>query len=373
MEGKGLSNDGAWSYAERPPLISFQLAATYALTGASTAAGRWSMVFVSALTAPVLFLTAMLLFGRRYLWALAVGGFWVVYPPSIYYGSQVLTESMGVLLSVAGLGAFLRASKSRFGLVLAGLTGILWGLATLNRSAPLLLPFAVLVAQVCLGRRKTSYWGWSLKSWSVGLLLMALTLSPWIVRNYIALGAFVPATSRLGDMLWMCNGTLDSPLIQSGRYDKNWQKADRARRELGYEFSNELERHGFLRRLALKEIADNWRLLPTAVSRRAINFWTVRPDPYDPQWTRNDWIMLAVWTPVLVAFAVSLFVCPLHQTWPVLAMIFYAFALTLPFWGTPRFRYPVDPLIVLCSAMGVQVARDWLSGNWVRMRSTARA
>jgi hypothetical protein len=38
-----------------------------------------------------------------------------------------------------------------------------------------------------------------------------------------------------------------------------------------------------------------------------------------------------------------------------LAVIGYAFLVTLPFWGTPRFRFPVDPLIILRALVGAEV------------------
>jgi hypothetical protein len=47
---------------------------------------------------------------------------------------------------------------------------------------------------------------------------------------------------------------------------------------------------------------------------------------------------------------------PWQADWPSLAVIAYAFLVTLPFWGTPRFRFPVDPLIILRALVGVDAS-----------------
>ena len=39
--------------------------------------------------------------------------------------------------------------------------------------------------------------------------------------------------------------------------------------------------------------------------------------------------------------------------WVILATIAYASLMVLPFWGSPRFRFPVEPLIILAACKSV--------------------
>jgi hypothetical protein len=173
-------------------------------------------------------------------------------------------------------------------------------------------------------------------------------MTPWTVHNFREHGVFMPHSTQGGTLLMHSNGTLSNPAIQAGGYYKNPDL-------MGHPSlvgKSEVEQDGIRRRLALEEIKTNWRLLPRPILNRAKNFWTTRPDPYDSTWTTNDWVMLIIWWPVLVFFLTSSFARSWRESWPVTTIILYAFLLTLPFWGTPRFRFPVDALIVTAAAVG---------------------
>ena len=159
----------------------------------------------------------------------------------------------------------------------------------------------------------------------------------------------MPGTSAAGSVIMVSNVPLTHPAIQAGMYFKNSEELQfLAKQPEGMWNSLGLE-------LALRHIGQNLALLLRPLLNRALNFWTPRPNPYDPSWDRNDWIMLVVWLPILMLFLSSFFKWSWRNDWPALVMILYAFIFTLPFWGTPRFRFPVDPLIVLRAMMGLAV------------------
>jgi hypothetical protein len=108
--------------------------------------------------------------------------------------------------------------------------------------------------------------------------------------------------------------------------------------------------------MGLEGIRQDPGLFLEALFHRAVNFWTPRPDPYDSTWTANDWVMSLIWFPTLLFSVVSFQRASWKIDWPLLAVIGYAFLVTLPFWGTPRFRFPVDPLIILRALVGVEAA-----------------
>ena len=100
-------------------------------------------------------------------------------------------------------------------------------------------------------------------------------------------------------------------------------------------------------------IKSNWFLLPKPLVNRFKNFWTARPDPYDNNWTVSDWIMTLIWVPTFTLFLVALFKNPLKNTWPLLLIVGYASITVLPFWGIPRFRFPVDSLVIVMATIGI--------------------
>ena len=102
--------------------------------------------------------------------------------------------------------------------------------------------------------------------------------------------------------------------------------------------------------MAIKKITDHFKNRPSdyarVIGKRIKNFWSWRPDPYDEKWTRNDSIMFLFWIPVLVGLLGSVALVRWRQVWPVFAVVGYSFFIVLPFWSTPRFRFPVDALLV---------------------------
>ena len=345
VDGDGWRNGGDRS--ARSPLLPLQLVAIYSLVGPETGIARWYMAVVSAAMAPLVFLLARQLYPQRLSVAILAAMAWALYPPAIWYASRIFTESMAALLVVAGVGAYISAARSRSPW-LAVLTGVIWGLAVMNRSSFLLLPVAMLFIQLLFHRARPSV-RWELRQWLVALVAVVLVMAPWTVRNYLVHGVFLPTESRAGYVLLQSNGRLDDPLIRSGAYAKD-HLGDLA--PLISQGESEVEQDNIMRGLALDEIRRNWRLLPRVVLNRAKNFWTTRPDPYDPNWTFNDTVMLLVWVPALLFFLSSSYLRSWRQNWPALTVVMYVFLMTLPFWGTPRFRFPVDAILITGAAVG---------------------
>ena len=149
-----------------------------------------------------------------------------------------------------------------------------------------------------------------------------------------------------GILMPMCNMNLDDPRIRAGGYrpypetEAIYQLPEREWQETGIGMT----------RAALEE---NWPKLFVPVLNRALNFWSFRPDPFDPKISRNDMILAVFWLPVLAFFLLSLMRGPWLEHWQVLAIIAYTFGMTLPFWGSARFRYPVDALILIQACLAL--------------------
>ena len=349
LQGEGWHNGPR--YSTRAPLTSLLLVGVYRVTGIDTRAARWAMVVVSALAAPAVFVLGQLIFDDRWRLPLVASLFWVFYPPSVFYAGMILTENLAALLIVLGVAGFLWSSRTGR-IAPAAFTGALWAAGALNRPFALLVPCAFLIGQLLV--RKKNPWPWARSQWLVGLAAFIIVMAPWTIRNYRIHHVFMPATSYGGIMISSTNANLDNPVVQAGSYYHDPQ----IRRYIQSQPEALWNSVGL--GITLDHVRQNMGLFLRAVVNRAKSFWTPRPDPYDPSWTLNDWLMTAVWVPTLILYAASFRWLPWRRDWPGLAMILYAFLFTLPFWGTPRFRYPIDPLIILRAVAGLAGVVLWV-------------
>lgn len=344
INGEGWGNDGAKS--KRSPLISFLSSGLYSIVGVHTNVSRWMLVFFSSLTSPLVFIVINKM-SKRCDVAILTAVIWALYPPSVWYAGLITTETMSSLLVLGSLAAFLWGGSGKNNLPVL-IAGLMFGLLSLNRSVYLLLPIALMIAQIVFSRTITLEWRWSIRQWAICLVIFSITMAPWTIRNYVEHGVFMPHTTQSGMLLLITNGTLSNQYIASGMYYKNPELISR----INEGSDSEVGRDRIARDIAIDEIKNNWHLLPQAVVNRAKNFWTPRPDPYNAEWTINDLIMIMIWGPTLVFFFSSSMVRSWGKYWPVLIIIGYAFLMTLPFWGTPRFRFPVDALILTGAVIG---------------------
>ncbi len=348
---ESIFNGTGWQdYAGRssylPPLLPIMLALTYQLFDVDYNASKILMITLSSLVAPTIFIVSKTLFDNKLAASLTAGTIVTFYPPSIYYSNMLLTENAASLFIPLILISYLLTSKTHsfWGTVISG---ILWGLAALNRPVFLMLPIFLLISQILLQiMSKSIFWRWRFRNWAIGILVMFITIAPWTIHNYLVHEKFVPIHSASGYMMLICNGKLNHPDIQKGLFyykDKHYETVLN-------DTLNEIEKDEEAMKMALSEIRKNWSLLSKPVLNRAKNFWTWRPDPYDSTFTANDLIMAILWIPILLFFTFSLFKREVQTSWPALAIIMYVFVTILPFWGSPRFRFPIDSLIIMLAS-----------------------
>ena len=317
------------------------------------------MVIISSFGAPLLFI-----FGKRlsgsYLVGLFAGLYWVVYPPSIFYSTLIYSETVSAVLIIASVLCYFWVAASSTRLFPAVLTGMLWGCLALNRATFLLLPFGILFFALIPCLRLSPRTKFRTSQWVITFVAFIAVLTPWTIHTYDLYGTFMPHNTRGGWALLMSNGNLDNPMVKEGGYS----------RELEYEFPNldprpnKQELDNLQRQLAFKLIGDHLKNRPLdyfgVVVKRVRNYWSWRPDPYDHTWTRNDWIMLFFWAPVVLAAMISPALRRWREFWPLTIVVIYSFFIALPFWGTPRFRYPVDPLMVVMASWGLIFWIQWI-------------
>ena len=169
-------------------------------------------------------------------------------------------------------------------------------------------------------------------------------MSPWAIINKFKHDELIITTNRLGYMLYLTNSDLKNSIISRGQYlktNKFLEDLVFARENFNYKDESK-----YLKNLAIEEIFKNISIYPKILFNRFINTMNSRPNPYKSNLTINDIIML-VWIPILILsikYIINNRLEPVEKFF--LIIIVYTIGTSLPFWGTPRFRYPIDNLII---------------------------
>ena len=358
--------NGDWiGSSQRPPLLGTILVPCFLLFGDRLEIGRVVNSLISSVSCPAIYALGRTLLKSEN--SSKLGAIiWTLYPPSIWYAGALLTESLSALLIILVLTMLLKTLRSnsfKDGVIL----GILVALLALNRSLyvmifipVLLFLFAFLRPQIVTSVKPLNLAWKNLGVIFLVLVTFILVVSPWVIHNYIALGKFVPHSTQGGQVLMYSNEQIKNERIQNGSYIKSLETFYITS---GNSTLDEFQADSIKRDIAMRSIKNDWNYLPKPIVNRFKNFWSSRPDPYDSSWTLNDTIMSSIWVPLLFLFIFGVFENRLLLNLPVVILISYTCLLVLPFWGTPRFRYPIDPLIILMGSSGMVTVYSLLIMN----------
>jgi 4-amino-4-deoxy-L-arabinose transferase-like glycosyltransferase len=183
-----------------PPLYPLFLAAVYSIFGYHLLVARLVQALLGAGAVVAVYAAARTVLGRPIARLAGLGG--ALYPYLVYFGNWLISEALYLLLLALALWVMARQQRRSSQRGLAGL-GVLFGLAILAKPAAIfMLPLVVCWALVAppdaplparLGRA------------SLVLLVTALVVSPWTVRNYRAFDAFIPVSTNGGYTFYGAN------------------------------------------------------------------------------------------------------------------------------------------------------------------------
>lgn len=277
--------------------------------------------------------------------ALVASAVAALYPPLVWIGSYVLSESVYAALALASAWLVDRAvaeQPGRRAALLALAAGGLAGLATLTR--PALLAFLALVALWLVAARRPR----ALAALALGA---ALVVAPWTLRNQQAYGRFVLVASEGGVTFWTGNSRLatgEGDLASNAALKQAALDIERASAGATPE---SLEREFY--RAAVRDILDAPGRWIGLVARKA--FYTVVP--IGPSYTQHStrFVIASIGSYLaLLPFAVA-------GAWRLRGRVGQPIALwllagasvlvCLVFFPQERFRVPViDPVLIVCAA-----------------------
>ena len=288
-----------------------------------------------------------------------------LYPGAIAMSILVLSEALFCPLMLLHLMCWLAASRAESAkrrLLWAAVAGISSAVATLTRPSWLLFtPMALVVAISLFPQRR--------QQMQIGIAMLAatvLTMSPWWIRNWIVLDAFVPTTTQVGASLYdgmhpHATGASDmrfvSEVTQDFRNSNPWTE-----QATSVEFEVALNRHFTL--AAAKFAREN----PSAVARLAVvkffRMWNIWPNEASLRSWPVRLVVAIGYVPILIASLLGAWRFA-RRGW-LYAMCLvpagYFTLLHVVFVGSIRYRQP--PMLLL-----IVLAAGWISATLLQPRS----
>jgi len=293
--------------------------------------------------------------------ASAAGWLWALFPNAVLIPFEWIWDtSLSALLAAALLWATLRVAESHrvrdwcF-------YGFLWGFAVLTNPA-IGLPFPVLLAWAAYRNRTNEQkLGWLVRS-VLAASVAVLCCVPWTVRNYIEFHKFIPMRSNFSFELYIGN-------------NENYDDQNRTRpgaithdREiLRYLRMGETAFMDEENRKAVDFIKSHPRIEMWLISERFVDFWTGTATPLaafrqaDSWWLRmillcNDAApVLALLGIVVVFVKKNPLAIPLAAFPVIFPLLYYVTHTSL------RYRHPIDPIVLLLAAIGIQGLANWFT------------
>lgn len=372
--GVGFSLDsasGPYPTAFVPPLVPWLTSLLYRLVGHQYFAGILLQCVAGALVPLLVAALGGALFGPRV--GRSSGWLAAIHPLLVFFSGHLLTESMFcVTLLLALLLSVDWVRTPMAGRALGA--GLAWGIASLTRPTALLLPLVV------------AFWAWGPLGLTVGgrarirqlaLLLLGLVIvvGPWTLRNAIALHAFVPVTTGAGGALMVANNpaTWDDPATRGGASSVTYQAAlqgeFRGLGEVALDARARAKTWAFILgrvrdwpAVAIAKLGRFWRL---GAEGGGTGSWQRPGSPLEPL-RRLDPMLL--WSIVTLPFAFWGLARAMrsdrrwYQSLPLMVIAYFTM-IAVVFFGSLRMRVPVEPLVVLFVAVGLEGLRRTRMGG----------
>lgn len=291
------------------------------------------------------------------------------YPGAIAMSILVLAEALFCPLMLLHLIGWVRATRpvvsARSAITWSLVGGVAAGLAVLTRPSWMLFTPFVLVLLTVFSRERRRH----LVTGGVMLAALCLTMMPWWVRNYRAVGRFVPTTLQVGASLydgWNPDATGGSNMAFAGpEYDaQKAEDAEAGRSACGFEVRLDQRLRAAATAWALNHPDQVLRL----AGRKFIRMWNVWPNADDFRNWIVRWVVVLGYVPLLVLGLAGAWRWR-RAGWPLVLCLLpalYFTCLHMIFVSSIRYRQPAM-LVLLVLAAGL------LAVGVERMRSATAA
>lgn len=330
----------AWA----PPIYPYILAGVFKLFGVYSAASAWVILAFNSVFGALTCLTLYRIAERMYgpVVARATAWTWAVFPYAIYWSVRVVWEtSLTAFLLSLGLLLTLRMADEPPRLRIWMLFGLLWGVIALTNTAVVsMMPFCLLWLLYRLPRLPQQF-----ASAALCVLMAALVVSPWLVRNYQVFGKFIFIRDNLPLEMYEANNDQSEGLWTRNEHPGNNPEAMRRFQELG-ELGFMAEKGDEVRQFVLEHPG---RFLRFTVER-AVYFWMAPPQAailagYDLMISRHTNFLLAA----ILAFA-GLWLTIRNRKRGAFLLACFLLIYPLPYYLVMpfvRYKHPIEPEMIM--------------------------
>jgi hypothetical protein len=349
--------------AEYPPLHPFVLSLVARVGVRSVEAQRIALACVGTGTVALIGGIGRRMAGPSV--GLVAAGLAAVSPMMFLPEATLMSEAIFVFLVAAALLLALRAYE-RPSLLRIALLGVVLGLAVLTRAEAAVL--GVLLLAGLLRPDPARPVARRLGLVALGLVVMAVIVVPWTVRNQQTFHRLVPVSNNLGTALAgaNCELTYSGPSLGSWRSTFGVGDADSGRCFTGFNGSqpgfDEAQAAADARHQGLEYAQDHVGDLPkVGLTRLLRTFGLFRPEQqirlealegrplgWERAGTWLEWVLY----PLAIAGAVLL-VRRKAPVWPLAASLISVVVATLVTYGNQRFRIGAEPAILIAAATTV--------------------
>lgn len=346
LSGKGLMVAETLK-AYRPPLYPLFLAMLVKMH-AGIPGIRIVQSFISAVTCILIYIVGKKIYNEKV--AIMSACISAIYPFFIFYTGFLLTETLFIFLVVLSILTVINLEKSETFPSYGLLTGAVIGFAGLCRpTMELFFPFCLIF--ILLSR--------DLLYKKIRKVLFAcagfiIVLSPWITRNYIAIGKFIPGTTMGGAVFWEGN----NPYSEGGpcRYfpEGAW-KVEESRRD------------SFFYNLTFEYIRKDPARFVKLLGKKFLRFWNIVPNA--AEYTGNLYRLISVLSfgLLLPFFILGMFMTDYNENTIVLTGIIVFFTLFhMVYLASIRYRVAIEPFYILLACYGFL----WFLGQFKKFKKT---
>lgn len=367
--------------AYRPPLWPFLIATFSLLFGRADIYDRLFLCCLDAGTCVLIYLFARDLFGKRV--GLIAGVSACLYPALYLYDGWLYTEALYTFLLTATCYCVLRIQRD------AGRRRSLWlvcavllALLALTRPNGVLIIGLVLFWSIALSWRKLLSKR-ALLNVTLTTLLACLLLVPWTVRNYFVSHSFIPVATGDGTVLL---GAYNDQILTVPGALGSWinplhtnPQVEQVLKPFPLYTCNaicETAREGVAKSAAEQWIETHFSAMPTLLLAHLRNFWTPYTREADLPMERFPTLpasMVVLAMSQTLPLAVFLLAAPgFLVTWKRFRRdLFFPYLILLAaqgealvYYGSSRFRAPIEPLLILLAAGTIWWLTQDEPGTW---------
>lgn len=271
------------------------------------------------------------------------------YPFFVYYQALLLSETIFMTFLIGAFLAFYKwyendsfAISKNFYLYIILITLSVYTKATLSFLIPILAPLSVLVISKDILK--------SIKILLMSILIYALLLSPWWIRNYVIFDSFIPFTTSSGMNFYLGNNEYN---LQGGC---DWSKdVDGKKVEYINSVESEIEKNKAYTSEAKQYIAKNPERFLELAWLKFKRFYNVVPNADGFNSGFYKWISILSYGIILPFGLYGAFITrrEYKKLFPIYLLFVYFTLIHVVIIASLRYRLPLEPFMIFFASIAV--------------------